>query len=182
MTHGYLLFSKQTFHTLHFQKVFKQYFIHSWGLIQELPRSFQTNFFQNPQTQEKQTIFWKHSEQVPKSPWITTDRKGANTFPFYNLPLETEKHLEKEFCYAFVLSLLEKIKDGGDSCLPRHFAKTNAKRGPTFQNSQFYSHRSQNWRLCWGIFISEVYLRIRSLCFQLYALYALILWACIGVL
>ena len=63
------------------------------------------------------------------------DRKGSNIFPFYNLPPESERHLEKEFCCAFVLSLLEKIKDGGDSCLPRHFTKR--KREPAFQNSQF---------------------------------------------
>ena len=61
------------------------------------------------------------------------DRKGANTFPFYNLPPEPEKNLEKEFFCAFVLSLLDKIKVGGDSCLPRHFAKTNAKYKPAFQ-------------------------------------------------
>ena len=54
------------------------------------------------------------------------DRKDDNTFPFYNLPPEPEKYLEKEFFCAFVLSLLDKIKDGGDSCLPRHFVKTNA--------------------------------------------------------
>ena len=56
-------------------------------------------------------------KQVPKSPWITTDRKGANTFPFYNLPLEPEKYLEKGIFCAFFLSLLDKIKFGGDSCL-----------------------------------------------------------------
>ena len=28
----------------------------------------------------------------------------------------------------FFLSLLDKIKVGGDSCLPQHFANTNAKR------------------------------------------------------
>ena len=61
------------------------------------------------------------------------DRKGANTFPFYNLPPEPEKHVEKEFFCDFVLSLLDKIKYDGDSCLPLHFAKTNAKREPAFQ-------------------------------------------------
>ena len=65
------------------------------------------------------------------------DRKGANTFPFYNLPPEPEKHLEKEFFCAFVLSLLDKIKDGGDSCLRRHFAKTNANANQHSKNSQF---------------------------------------------
>ena len=55
------------------------------------------------------------------------DRKGANTFPFYNLPPEPEKHLEKEFCCAFVLSLLENIKDGGDSCF-RDISRTSVKQ------------------------------------------------------
>ena len=67
------------------------------------------------------------------------DRKGANTFPFYNLPPEPRNISKKEFFCAFFLSLLDKIKVGGDSCLPRHFAKTNAKRKPAFQkNSQFF--------------------------------------------
>ena len=56
------------------------------------------------------------------------DRKGANTFPFYKSTSRTEKLSHKEFCYAFVLSMLEKIKDGGDSCLPRHFAKPAKKQ------------------------------------------------------
>ena len=77
----------------------------------------QKNFFQTHKHKEKQ--FWKHFEQVPKSPWITTDRKGANNFPFYNLP-PVLKISKKEFFCAFVLSMLEKIKDGSDSCLPRH--------------------------------------------------------------
>ena len=55
------------------------------------------------------------------------DRKGANTFPFYNLPLEPREISKKEFCCAFVLSILENIKDGGDSCLLRHFAKPALK-------------------------------------------------------
>ena len=94
------------------------------------------NFFKPTST--KKTIL-KTFEQVPKSLWITTDRKGANTFPFYNLPPEPEKHPEKEYFCAFVLSLLDKIKDGGDSCLPRHFAKTNTKRKPAFQkNNKFF--------------------------------------------
>ena len=64
----------------------------------------------------------KRSKQVTKSPWITMDRKGANTFPFYNLPIEPEKYLEKGIFLCFCPFHLEKIKDGGDSCLPRHFA------------------------------------------------------------
>ena len=55
------------------------------------------------------------------------DRKGANTFPFYKSTSRTEKHLEKEFCCAFVLSMLEKIKDGGDSCF-RDISRTSVKQ------------------------------------------------------
>ena len=104
-------------------------------MIQELSRSFQTKTSSNPQAQRKEIL--KTYEQVPKSPWITTDRKGANTHPFYNLPPDPEKYLKKEFFCAFVLSLLDKIKVGGDSCLPQHFAKTNANANQHSKNSQF---------------------------------------------
>ena len=60
---------------------------------------FQTKNFFKP-TSTKKTIL-KTIEQVPKSLWITTDRKGANTFPFYNLPLEPEKYLEKGIFLCF---------------------------------------------------------------------------------
>ena len=43
------------------------------------------------------------------------------------------------------------------------------------------SHRITELATLLGSLISGVYLRIRSLCFQLFALYALYLWACIGV-
>ena len=43
----------------------------------------------------------KWSKQVTKSPWITMDRKGANTFPFYNLLPEPKKTSQKVFCCAF---------------------------------------------------------------------------------
>ena len=42
------------------------------------------------------------NEQVPKSPWKTLDRKGANTFPFYNLPLVLRISRKRIFLY-FVL-------------------------------------------------------------------------------
>ena len=48
---------------------------------------------------------------------------------------------KKEFFCAFFLSLLDKIKVGGDSCLLRHFEKTNAKRKPAFQKTVSSSHR-----------------------------------------
>ena len=63
------------------------------------------------------------------------DRRGANTFPFYTLPPVLRNISKKEFFCAFFLSLLDKIKFGGDSCLPRHFAKINANQHS--KNSQF---------------------------------------------
>ena len=47
----------------------------------------------------------KWSKQVTKSPWITMDRKGANTFPFYNLLPEPKKTSQKVFAVLFNLSL-----------------------------------------------------------------------------
>ena len=67
------------------------------------------------------------------------DRKGDNTFPFYNLPPVLRNISKKEFFCAFFLSLLDKIKVGGDSCLARHFA--NNKRKPAFQKTVSSSHR-----------------------------------------
>ena len=146
MTHGYLLFSKKQikiFSHRHFQKLPKQIF---QTLLRTDTRVIQKSFketFSNPLTIECKH-FENTNEQVSKSPWITMDRKGSNTFPFYKSTSRTEKHSHKEFCCAFVLSMLENIKDGGDSCLPQHFRETSLK------NSQFYFHRSQNWRLYWG--------------------------------
>ena len=57
-------------------------------------------YFWNPQLKSKQQ-FWKHIEQVPKSPWITMDRKGANTFPFYNLLPGPKKKISKVFAVLF---------------------------------------------------------------------------------
>ena len=36
-------------------------------------------------------------KQVTKSPWITMDEKGANTFPFHNLPPEPTKTSQRFF-------------------------------------------------------------------------------------
>ena len=44
-----------------------------------------------------------------------------------------------------------------------------------------FSYRITELATLLGSLISEVYLRIRSLYFQLFALYALYLWVCIGV-
>ena len=57
------------------------------------------------------------------------DEKGANTFPFHNLPPEPKIFSKKVFPVLLYLSLiLDKIKVGGDSCLPQHcFAKSKLK-------------------------------------------------------
>ena len=47
-------------------------------------------YFQNQMTNTFQTKHFQ-SELATKSPWITTDEKGANTFPFHNLPPELKK-------------------------------------------------------------------------------------------
>ena len=51
-----------------------------------------THHFQAIKNQGK----WSKN-QVTKSPWITMDEKGANTFPFHNLPPEPTKHLKRFF-------------------------------------------------------------------------------------
>ena len=67
------------------------------------------------------------------------DRKGSNTFPFYNLPPVLRNISKKEFFCAFFLSLLDKIKDGGESCLPRYFANKKRKTRTSIpKNSQFF--------------------------------------------
>ena len=37
-------------------------------------------------------------KRVTKSPWKTMDKKGANTFPFHNLPPEPKKNLKGLSC------------------------------------------------------------------------------------
>ena len=46
------------------------------------------------------------------------DEKGANTFPFHNLPPELKK-ISKVFPILFTISLLDKRKVGGDSFYPQ---------------------------------------------------------------
>ena len=43
----------------------------------------------------------KWSSKVTKSPWITTDRKGANTFPFYKSTSQTERNLKEGILLCF---------------------------------------------------------------------------------
>ena len=39
----------------------------------------------------QKTKSFAYVQKVTKSPWKTMDEKGANTFPFHNLPPEPEK-------------------------------------------------------------------------------------------
>ena len=95
----------KSFHTNTFQKLSKQIFQTLWRTSRT--EIFQRNFFKTHSWKANKQ-FWKHNEQVSKSPWITMDRKGANTFPFYNLPPEPRTNLYKEFFCAFVLSIWRK--------------------------------------------------------------------------
>ena len=60
---------------------------------------FQNKNFFKPTSTKKAIL--KTFEHVPKSPWITTERNGANTFPFYNLPPVLKNILEKGFSVLF---------------------------------------------------------------------------------
>ena len=61
---------------LHFQNTFKNHTKHNF--------------------KQKQVI-----QQVTKSPWKTRDEKGANTFPFHNLPPELKKTSQRSFLCFF---------------------------------------------------------------------------------
>ena len=50
------------------------------------------------------------NEQVSKSPWKTTDGKGASTFPFHNLPPYSETLEKRSFSILFNLSFWIKEK------------------------------------------------------------------------
>ena len=80
------------------------------------------------QTHKHKENNFENNEQVPKSPWITTDRKGANTFPFYNLPPVLRNSQKRFFPVLFPSPLFDKIKVGGDSCLPRHLQIQNTNQ------------------------------------------------------
>ena len=79
MTRRYLLYSKKQsklFSHRHFQKAFKAIFQTLLRTDTRVILKSLNETFSNPLTLEKQT-FWKHNEQVSKSPWITMDRKGG---------------------------------------------------------------------------------------------------------
>ena len=53
-----------------------------------------------------QSIKYFQNEQTSKSPWKTTDGKGANTFPFHNLPHLLKKYRKFSFYVLFTLSFI----------------------------------------------------------------------------
>ena len=61
------------------------------------------------------------------------DEKGANTFPFHNLPPELKKTTSKGLSYLFKLSLLDKIKVSGDSCYLQQL-QSNSKHPSHFSH------------------------------------------------
>ena len=107
----------QTHFTTHFQNKLSKALKHlfkktntfvkhsSKELLQWLPRQgifFKT--FSKPRTKhhfKQLKIKASLSKQVTKSPWITMDRKGANTFPFYNL-LPEPKKTSQRFLLCFL--------------------------------------------------------------------------------
>ena len=71
------------------------------------------------------------------------DEKGANTFPFHNLPPVTQEIISKVFPVLFSLSFFIKEKSMATLAIRNICDKT--------QNTQVSSPNvSQNWRLCWG--------------------------------
>ena len=68
--------------------------------------------------------FQKKSELAIKSPYITTYEKGANTFPFHNLPPELKKNSQRSFLFFSTFPLLDKRKVSGDSSNPHIYDKT----------------------------------------------------------
>ena len=77
--------------------------------------------FQTHSHFEKQTHFENTMSKVSKSPWITMDRKGANTFPFYNLPPEPRGISIRNFSVLLSFPFGEN-KRRWRLLLPRHFA------------------------------------------------------------
>ena len=107
--------------TLHFSKVFKTTF---QTLLRTDTRvdlkSFKETFLK-PTLKSKQNNFENTNEQVSKSQWITMDRKGANTFPFYNLPPEPRATSIRNFSVLLSFPFGEN-KRRWRLLLPRHFA------------------------------------------------------------
>ena len=114
------LISKRTeiFSHQHFSKAFKENFSNT--LTYESKWNFSKKPFLKPTLKSKQTIFENTNEQVSKSPWITMDRKGANTFPFYNLPPEPRAISLRNFSVLLSFPFGEN-KKWWRLLLPRHF-------------------------------------------------------------
>ena len=129
-------------------------------------------------SKQAQTSNFKMSKYLRAhgKPWI--ERVLTPSLSIIYLPY-SETSRKRFFSIIFPFPLLDKIKVSGDSCLPRHFANTNAKCKPAFLNKQ-----SRFWPLYHktgdsaGEIIGGVHLRISSsYCFQMFDLFALYLWA-----
>ena len=121
MTHGYLLSKKQTkqsFHTDTFKSFQSKFFKHSDVRVE---LKFFKETFLEPTIEKQANNFENTNEQVSKSPWITMDRKGANTFPFYNLPPEPRSISLRNFSVLLSFPFGEN-KRRWRLLLPRHFA------------------------------------------------------------
>ena len=112
--------SKILFTPTHFQKAFESIFQTLLRTDTRVELEFSKKLFKTHI--EKQTNnFENTSEQVSKSPWITMDRKGANTFPFYNLPPEPRAISIRNFSVLLSFPFGEN-KRRWRLLLPRHFA------------------------------------------------------------
>ena len=137
---------KTSFHktTLSFNKYFQnKHFVcvlNDAGIITKFSalRHF-SKYFQT----HSQSIF--KSELASKRPQITTDEKGANTFPFHNLPPELKDYQGLSHSFHPFL-ILDKRQVDGDSCYTHIWIKTKKISSPTVL---------QNWLLCWGIHKKE---------------------------
>ena len=118
--------------------------------LQTFQNTFQKHFITLLRTDTrviiKQKNFSKHkntkaifkNEHVPKSPQITKDRKGANTFHFYNLPPVLIISRKNVISVLFPFPRLDEIKVGGDSCnrLHQQCSRLHAKSVANFNRVQ----------------------------------------------
>ena len=68
----------------------KQNFVYVLIEMRTITKKF-SKIFSKPTPQAHNQTKASDLKRVTKSPWKTMDEKGANTFPFHNLPPEPEK-------------------------------------------------------------------------------------------
>ena len=85
-------------------------------------------------------------QQETKSPQITTEEKGANTFPFHNLPPKLKKYSQRSLLCFFTFPFWIKEKSVVTLAI-----RNNCNQ---MQNNRVSSPTVlQNWRLCWGSYL-----------------------------